>query len=125
MFIVYHSQIDDIFERTNQTIKIIIRFFIINYSNINFVLTLSLLQIQFNNFVNVIIELSFNKINDDFKTRDAFFNLSKQSKQSSENLAIQRLKYRRETIDVIVFVNVKIEIHYDARHISLFFKIDD
>ena len=125
MSIAYHSQIDDIFERTNQTIKIAIRFFIINYSNINFVLILSSLQIQFNNFVNVVIDLSFNEINYDFKTRDAFFNLSKQSKQSFENLAIQRLKYRREATDVIVFVNVKIKIHYDARHISLLLKTDD
>ena len=87
-------------------------------------LILSFLQTQFNNVVNVIIDLSFNEINYDFKIRNAFFNLSKQ-KNVFVDITIQRLKYRRKTIDVFVFVNVKIKIHYDTRHISLFFKIDD
>ena len=121
----YHSQIDDIFERTNQTIKIIIRFFIINYSDVNFVLILFSFQAQFNNSVNVFIDLSFNEINYDFKIRDALFNLSKQSKRSNINFSIQKLKYRREAADVFVFANVKIKFYYDARHTFLFFKIDD
>ena len=125
MSTAYHSQIDDIFERTNQTIEITIRFLITNYSNINFVLTLSSLQAQFNNFVNVAIDLSHNEINYDFKIRDALSNLSKQSKQFSENLATQRLEYRRKATNVIVFVNVKTKIHYDARHTSLLLKTDD
>ena len=41
IFIVYHNQIDDFFERINQFIEIIIWFIITNYSNVNFVLTLS------------------------------------------------------------------------------------
>ena len=123
-FIAYHSQIDDIFERTNQTIKIIIRFFIINYSNINFVLILSSFQTQLNNFVNVIIDLFSNEINYEFKIRETLFNLSKQQNAFADFFA-QRLKYRRKTIDVFAFVNVKVKIHYDARHISLLLKVDD
>ena len=126
MSIAYHSQTNNTSKRTNQTIEIVIRFFIINYSNINFVLILSSLQIQFNNFVNVVIDLSLNEINYDFKIRDALFNLSNQSKTISvADFSIQRLKYRREAADVSVFVNVKVKIYYDARHTSLFLKIDD
>ena len=46
--------------------KIIIRFLIINYSNVNFVLTLFSFQIQLNNSINVIINLIFNEINYNF-----------------------------------------------------------
>ena len=39
--IAYHSQIDEVSERTNQTVKITIRYFIIEHSDIDYVLTLS------------------------------------------------------------------------------------
>ena len=37
----------------------------------------------------------------------------------------QRLKYRRKTIDVIVFVNIKTKIYYDVKHVSLMLKTNN
>ena len=104
--------------------KITIRFFIINYSDINFVLILFSLQVQFNNSVNASIDLSSNEINYDFKIRDALFSLSKQQNVVVD-FSAQRLEYRREAANVFAFANVKIKIYYNARHISLLFKADD
>ena len=45
--------------------------------------------------------------------------------QTSKDIFNQRLKYQRETTDVIVFVNVKIKIYYDFRHQIIFFRFDE
>ena len=119
----YYSQIDEIFEKTNQIVEIVIRFFIINYSNINFVLTLSIFQIQMNNFVNVIIDLSTNEINYEFKIRETLSSLIIEKK--IVDLFAQRLKYHRETINIIIFINIKTKIYYDVWHVSLMFKTND
>ena len=120
--IAYYSQTNEISKRINQMIKIAIRFFIINYSNVNFVLTLFSLQTQLNNSINTIIDLAFNEINYNFKIREAFFNLTK---QKTTNLSTQRLKYWQKATNVLIFANVKAKIYYDARHIFLLFKLDD
>ena len=73
-----------------------------------------------NNVFNVIIDLSINEIIYDFKIRDALFNFF--TTLIEIDLSIKRLKYRQKTIDATVFVNVKIKIYYDVRHISLLFK---
>ena len=78
IFIVYHLYTNDIFERTNQIVEIAIRFFIINYFDVNFVLILSILQIQLNNSFNVVIDLLINEINYNFKIRETLFNITKQ-----------------------------------------------
>ena len=123
IFTAYHSQIDDFFERTNQIVKIIIRFLITNYSNFNFILVLSALQTQMNNVLNATIDLSANEINYDFKIRDTLFNFFVTS--VVVNLSVQRLKYRQEVVDATTFVNVKVKIYYDARHTSFLFKAED
>ena len=122
IFIVYYFQIDDISERTNQIVEIVIRFLIINYFDVNFVLILSTLQTQLNNSLNVVIDLSINEINYEFKIREVLFNITK---RQITNLSAQRIEYRQETTDVFVFVNAKIKIYYDFKYIFLMFKIDD
>ena len=62
-FTTYYSQIDDNLKRINQTMKIALRYFIIQHSNILYIRALSFIQIQFNNSSNVVIKLSFNEIN--------------------------------------------------------------
>ena len=126
IFMIYHIQIDDNSKRTNQMMKIVLRFIIASYSNFDFVLILSILQIMFNNSLNVVIDF-FNEIFYDFKIRDAFFvTLSNDETLSiSNDFLIQRLKYQRETTNAIVFVNVKIKIYYDARHLFLLLNSED
>ena len=108
----YYFQTNKIFEKTNQIVEIIIRFLIINYSNINFVLTLSIFQAQINNFANVVIDLSINEINYEFKIRETLSSLTIEKKII--DLLAQRFKYRREIVDVIIFVNIKTKIYYNV-----------
>ena len=67
----YHAQTDNQSKRTNQTMKIAIRFLII--ANIDIVFTLSFFQAQLNNSSNVFIDLSFNDIVYELKVRKALF----------------------------------------------------
>ena len=124
-FTTYHSQIDDSFERINQIVKIALRYFIIQYSDINYIRVLSFIQVQLNNSFNVVIELFSNEINYDFKMRDALFNLNRVNTTKSKNKTTQRLKYRQKTTDVIDFVVAKFKIYYDSRHVFLLFKVDE
>ena len=108
------------FERTNQIIKIIIKFLITNNTNFNFVLILSILQTQLNNAFNVVIDLFVNKINNNFKIRDAFFNFF--IALIVVNLLVQKLKYRQKVVNVTTFANVKIKIYYNVCYTLLLFK---
>ena len=76
-FTTYYFQIDDSFERTNQIVKIALRYFIIQHLNVFYIRALSFIQTQFNNFFNVVIELFSNEINYDFKIRDTFVDFNK------------------------------------------------
>ena len=76
-----------------------------------------------NNVVNAFIKLSFNEIVYDFRVKKFIFVVKFQN--ISKNIFQQRLKYQREIVDVIVFVNAKIKMYYDARHQSIFFRFDD
>ena len=120
--IAYHSQIDEAFKRTNQTVEIAIRYFIIEHFNIDYVLALSFIQVQLNNTFNIVTDLVSNEIIYDFKIRDALFSITRVNTVKTQNLSIQRLKYQQETIDAIVFATTKIKIYYDVRHTSIFLK---
>ena len=119
----YHFQIDESFERINQTMKIVLRYLIITYSNVKNIIFLSSLQIQLNNVVNAFTKLSLNEIIYDFRIKKFIFVVKFQN--MSKNIFQQRLKYQRETVDVIFFVNAKIKMYYDVRHQSIFFRFDD
>ena len=105
--------------------KIAFRFFIINYSNINHVKTLSFFQVMFNNSANVIIDLSLNEIIYDFKIRDAFIEIVNSEVSVNLNFVALRLKYKKKAVDVIAFVSVKIKIYHNARHTSLLLNVED
>ena len=123
--IAYHSQIDEIFERTNQIVKITIRYFIIEHSDIDYVLALSSIQAQLNNSLNTVIDLVSNEMIYDFKIRDALFSITKINTVNAQDLSTQRLKYQRKTIDAIVFATTKIKIYYDVKHTSILFNEND
>ena len=118
-FTTYHFQIDDNSERTNQIVKIALRYFIIQHSDILYVRVLPFIQAQFNNSSNVVIELFSNEINYDFKMRDALVDFSKINTTNLKNRTTQRLEYRQETQNVNDFVVAKFKIYYDVRHMFL------
>ena len=121
----YHSQIDEISKRTNQTVKITIRYFIIEHSDIDYVLALSSIQAQLNNSLNTVIDLVSNEMIYDFKIRDALFNITKINIVNAQDLSTQRLKYQQETTDATVFATTKAKIYYDVRHTSILLKKDE
>ena len=84
------------------------------------------LQAQLNNSLNVVIDIFFNKIIYNFKIKKVFFLFNVFDKFIIKNLIQHYLKYRVEIVEIIVFINVKVKIYYDARHISLMmrFKIN-
>ena len=126
-FTAYHAQTNDSSKRTNQTIKIVLRFIITNFLNFDFVLILPILQIMFNNLFNVFINLFFNEIFYGFKIRDTLsITLSNDEKLSTNNdFSAQQLEYRRKATNVIVFVNAKVKIYYNARHMPLLLNSKD
>ena len=123
--IAYHSQIDEVFERTNQIVEITIRYFIIEHSNIDYVLAFSSIQVQLNNSLNTVTDLASNEMIYDFKIKNALFSITKVNIVNAQDLSIQRLKYQRKTIDVIVFATTKVKIYYDVRHTSILFEKDE
>ena len=122
IFIVYHPQTDKISTRTNHTVEIIIRLFVINYPDINFVLIFPFFQTQFNNSFNAVTGLSANEFNYGFKMHETFSNLTE---PKISDLPAQRLKYRQKIANVSAFVNVKTKIYYDARHLPLLINVGD
>ena len=128
--IAWHSQINEEFERINQTVKIALRYLIIIYSDIDWVLFLSTLQAQFNNSINVVIDLSFNEVVYEFKIRKFIsvfvsFSISFAERDEFEFIVNRRMKYKQKTVVVIVFVNAKIKVYYDARHQSFMFNFEN
>ena len=126
MNIVYHFQIDDLSKRINQTIKIALRFLIIENFDINWIKTLFVLQFRFNNNMNIIIERVFNKMTFDFLFRKIISVVTKISFEIHkswstaliDNFSIQknRFVFRMKAANVIFFVVAKIKFIYNARH---------
>ena len=123
--VTYHSQTNEISERTNQTIEIAIRYFVIEFLEIDYILILSIIQIQLNNSFNVVTNLFFNEIIYDFKVRDALFSIIETNTVDILNLSTQRMKYQREIVDAIDFVAAKVKVYYDARHTSILLRSDE
>ena len=84
------------------------------------------LQLFFNNVVNVIIEHASNEIVLKFKFRKIltiivskkFIAIIDVKKKFANNKFI----FRKKIVDVTFFVNAKIKIYYDVRHTSLLIK---
>ena len=57
----YHSQTNDSSKRINQIVEIVIRYFVIEFSNIDYILTFFAIQSQLNNTFNIATNLSFNE----------------------------------------------------------------
>ena len=121
----YHSQTNEASERTNQTIEIAIRYFVIEFFEIDYILTLSTIQTQLNNSLNVATDLSPNEIIYDFKVRDALSSITETNTVDTLNLPAQRMKYQREAADATDFVAAKAKVYYDARHTPILLRSDE
>ena len=121
---VYHAQTDDLSKRSNQTVKIVLRYLITKNSNVDWIEILSILQTQLNNAFNVIIDRSFNEMIYEFKLRDVLIALIRKFIKI-DDIDFERFRHQRKTIDVISYVMIKVKIIYDSRHTLLLFKSDD
>ena len=129
MFIAYHLQIDEQFEKTNQTIKIILRFFLTANSDANWIAALSMIQTNLNNSFNAIIELILNEFMYDFRMKNRLIAISEKIDEKSitngilkKSLNATRLRMRQEAIDAVIFKNVKTKLIHDKRYKLLFIK---
>ena len=141
--IAYHFQTDDQFERINQMIEIVFRFYLITMKNsTEWFRILIKLQRHFNNFHFVTIHKTLNETFYEFISLQslnmfrqfAIFDLIDDLKKSfaTDNRkffaktffnAITRARF--EVIDVIAFAQMINKYYYDRKHQFLFMKIDD
>ena len=129
-FTTYYSQIDDQFERTNQIMKIALRFVIVIFDNsIDWSNVTSRIQRILNNLI-VNIDKTFNEVSYDFTSTHSKNLLSKFVANVSLTFSsivyrfVQRI-IRIEIIDAIVFAQMHVKYYYDKEHASIFMKIDD
>ena len=134
----YHSQTNDQSKCINQTFEIVFRYFIIEHSELNWIETLSTLQLIFNNAFNASIDRVSNEIVYEFKIRKIIHvvaisfvaaivvvstkNIDSKVKQQLTKIEQTRFRYRIEAADAIFYVSAKFKIMYDFRHVSLLLK---
>ena len=129
MFTAYHSQTNEQSEKTNQTIKITLRFFLTANSDADWMTTLLMIQTNFNNSFNAIIDLTFNELMYDFRMKNRLIAISKKIDEKfmtneifKNFLNAIRLRMRQKAIDAVTFKNVKAKLIHDKRYKSLFMK---
>jgi hypothetical protein len=117
--IVYHSSTNDQSKRTNQTIEIAIRFFLMKSQISDFIKLLFSIQTFMNNASNVSIELFSNEILYEFKVSE-FLNLlndtnaiNAKDNDSFTSLKKEKIILRNEAENAIVFANVAMKIRLD------------
>ena len=139
----YHSQTDDQFERINQMIEIVLRFYLITMKNsAEWFRILLKLQRHFNNshsvtthktlnetfyeftflqFLNMLRQLATSDLTDDLKE----FFAADNRKFFAKIFFNATTRVRSEMTDVIAFAQMINKYYYDRKHQSLFMKIDD
>jgi len=120
--IVYHSQMNEQFERINQTVEIALRFLLSSIEDSLWLSLLSTLQVIFDNS-EMTIEHSSNKVIYEFRTTK-ISNLIQSQRNSNLNFVIKRFIYYLKVIDVIFFAVSKAKAWYDKRHKSMILKKD-
>jgi hypothetical protein len=129
--IAYHFSSDDQSERTNQTVKIALRFSLMKRQITNFTQLLSFIQVTVNNFTNAFIDLFFNEILYEFKVSE-FLNLlndtdaiNAKDNDSLTSLKKERIILRNEAENAIVFANVAMKIRLDSIKKSFNLNVSD
>ena len=119
-FTVYHSQIDDASERTNQTLKIILCYHLMSLKSFkNWLTIIDFMQRNFNNtFFSTTIKTS-NEICYDFTscTSTDLINFS--------DITSSRAFIRRAIENSIAFSQVMFKHYYDKKHSNYQFEVND
>ena len=113
---IYHSQIDEFFERTNQIVELAFRFYLIFNSIDDFTMILSYIQTILNNSISVTTEVSSNEILYEFRTNDT---LSMLTNLISEDWSRLRQVKREQVEEAIAWANIVVKSNYDRKHTAV------
>jgi hypothetical protein len=117
---VYHSQIDDASERTNQILEIALRHYIQELNDsILWITTLWKFQSVFNNTRSIVTKKTSNELLYEI-TSNLLLNIS-----SSNKIVDNHTQLRKKAQNVIDWAQMINKIHYDRRHTSFFLKVDE
>ncbi len=115
----YYLQTDDVSERTNQTLKIALRYYIQELHDfILWITSLWKFQSVFNNTRSVVTEKTSNEL-----LYELISNLSLNILVTDKTLNHNQL--RKETQNAINWAQMINKIHYDRRHSSFFLKVNE
>jgi hypothetical protein len=119
-FTAYHSQTNDVSERTNQTLKIALRYYIQKLHDFTlWIAALWKFQFVFNNTRSILTKKTSNELLYEI-TSNLLLNIS-----SSNKIVDNHTQLRKKAQNVIDWAQMINKTHYDRRHSSLFLKIDE
>ena len=123
IFVIYHSQTNDQNEKINQTIKIVFRYVLSINSNLNWMTFLSILRTRLNNLFHFFINLLFNELIINFKTRNVLTILK--FEKSLKNWLKRKINNTTKIEIVIIWINIKIKKIYNKHHRLIQLEIDE
>lgn len=121
-FIANHSQTNDQSKRTNQIVKLALRYFVIENSEKDFDLVLSYIQTTMNSLVSAFTDLSSNQLLYKFNSKNT---LSLLTDLSQKDIVRLRKIYRDEAENVISWSNMIFKTIYDSKHTIMQLRIED
>jgi hypothetical protein len=119
-FTAYHSQTNNVSERTNQALKIALRYYIQKLHDLTlWITTLWKFQFVFNNIRSIVTEKTLNELL--YKiTSNLSLNIS-----SSNKIVDNHTQLRKKAQNVIDWTQMINKTHYDRRYLLFFLKIDE
>jgi hypothetical protein len=115
----YHSQTNDVSERTNQTLKIALRYYIQElHDSTLWITALWKFQSIFNNTRSIVIEKISNELLYEITSNLSLY-------ISFTNKALNHHHLRKKAQDAINWAQMQNKTHYDRRHTSLFLKVEE
>ncbi len=119
---IYHSQINDQSECSNQIMKIALRFLLFSIDESLWLSLLISLQANFNNFTFISTDKSSNEIVYDFRTTNISLLINS---EDHFNYTTKWSINVFETADAITFARVKMKTWYDHKHKSMTLRVKD
>ena len=127
----YHSQANEQSKRTNQIVKIALRYFLMKNDVINFITLFSSIQAVMNNSTNVFTDVFSNEIFYEFKIlkiTNLLNNDVVRAKTENDISKIivekERVMLKKKTENVIAHAQIMFKIRYDFKHKSIDLKTD-